>query len=114
MRWLADEHFAGGGRLLQTRRDIDSVAGHEGLPGRAGNDTAGVHADPCRERDAIFALQFFVEELEGRAHVGGRAHRSKRVVFVHEGIPNTAITASPMNFSTVPPWRSIEALISSK
>ena len=30
------------------------------------------------------------------------------------GIPNTAITASPMNFSTVPPWRSIIARISSK
>ena len=30
------------------------------------------------------------------------------------GIPNTAITASPMNFSTVPPWRSSTARISSK
>ena len=30
------------------------------------------------------------------------------------GIPNTAITASPMNFSTVPPCRSITADISSK
>ncbi len=29
-------------------------------------------------------------------------------------MPNTAITASPMNFSTVPPWRSITAAISSK
>ena len=30
------------------------------------------------------------------------------------GIPNTATTASPMNFSTVPPWRSIAVRISSK
>ncbi len=30
------------------------------------------------------------------------------------GIPNTAMTASPMNFSTVPPWRSIAARIVSK
>jgi len=30
------------------------------------------------------------------------------------GTPNTAITASPMNFSTVPPWRSITARISVK
>ncbi len=30
------------------------------------------------------------------------------------GTPNTAITASPMNFSTVPPWRSSTARISSK
>jgi hypothetical protein len=30
------------------------------------------------------------------------------------GIPKTAITASPMNFSTVPPWRSTVAFIRSK
>ena len=30
------------------------------------------------------------------------------------GIPNTAMTASPMNFSTVPPWSSISARIASK
>ena len=30
------------------------------------------------------------------------------------GTPNTAITASPMNFSTVPPWRSSAARISAK
>ncbi len=30
------------------------------------------------------------------------------------GTPNTAMTASPMNFSTVPPWRSIGARIASK
>ena len=30
------------------------------------------------------------------------------------GIPNTAITALPMNFSTVPPWRSSALFISSK
>src|SRR5213593_792147 len=29
-------------------------------------------------------------------------------------MPNTAITASPMNFSTVPPWRSTTAFIASK
>src|SRR3954469_23700471 len=30
------------------------------------------------------------------------------------GIPNTAITASPMNFSTVPPWRSMTPRIASQ
>ena len=30
------------------------------------------------------------------------------------GTPNTAITASPMNFSTVPPWPSAIAFIRSK
>ena len=30
------------------------------------------------------------------------------------GMPNTAITASPMNFSTEPPWRSSAVRIASK
>ena len=30
------------------------------------------------------------------------------------GMPNTAITASPMNFSTVPPWRSSAPRICAK
>ncbi len=30
------------------------------------------------------------------------------------GTPNTAMTASPMNFSTVPPWRSTAVRIASK
>ena len=30
------------------------------------------------------------------------------------GTPNTAITASPMNFSTTPPWRCTAACIASK
>ena len=29
-------------------------------------------------------------------------------------MPKTAITASPMNFSTVPPWRSIASVIAAK
>ena len=106
MRRLADEHFAGGGRLLQARRDIDGVAGHEGLLGRAGDDLAGVHADPCRERDAVLALELLVEELERHAHVGGGAHRSERVVLVHERDPehchhrvaDELLDGSPMAF----------------
>ena len=30
------------------------------------------------------------------------------------GVPQTAITASPMNFSTVPPWRSMASRAVSK
>ena len=30
------------------------------------------------------------------------------------GVPKTAMTASPMNFSMAPPWRVRAALISSK
>ena len=39
-----------------------------------------------------------------------RSASSSRTV----GMPNTAITASPMNFSTVPPWRTSASLIAWK
>ena len=87
VRRLADEHFARGCCLLQARRDIDRVAGHEGLLGRAGNDLAGVHADPCRERDAVLAFELLIEEFERHPHIGGGAHSSERVVLVHEWDP---------------------------
>jgi hypothetical protein len=35
-----------------------------------------------------------------------RPNRTLGIVLVVEGAPKRAITASPMNFSTVPPWRS--------
>jgi hypothetical protein len=37
------------------------------------------------------------------------SHRSLRVVLVRRGGPNTALTALPTNFSTVPPYRSISS-----
>ena len=39
-----------------------------------------------------------------------RSASSSRTV----GMPNTAITASPMYFSTVPPWRTRASLIAPK
>ena len=47
-------------------------------------------------------------------HLHRRPHRAQRVVLVRTGTPNTAITASPMNFSTLPPCRSTIAFIRSK
>ena len=102
-RRAADEHLARRRRLLEPGRDVDRVAGDEPLAG-AGDDLAGVHADPPS-----------IAELGQRvAHLDRRAHRAQRVVLVHCGTPKTAITASPMNFSTVPPWRSTIPLVRSK
>jgi hypothetical protein len=44
-----------------------------------------------------------------RASIIPRAARTARSASSSctTGTPNTAIAASPMNFSTVPPWRSI-------
>ena len=38
-----------------------------------------------------------------------RPHGTLGVVLVGRGTPNTPSTASPMNFSTTPPWASIAA-----
>ena len=62
----------------------------------------------------MVALQLLVEDLEGLSHLGRSANGSEGIVLVDRWNPNTAITASPMNFSTVPPWRSSAALISAK
>jgi hypothetical protein len=35
-----------------------------------------------------------------------RSHRALGIILVRDGAPKTDITASPMNFSTVPPYRS--------
>ncbi len=43
-----------------------------------------------------------------------RADRPLGVVLRVTGVPHTAMTASPMNFSTIPPWRSITVRAVSK
>ncbi len=42
---VADQHVTGSGVLLQPRRDVDGVAGHEQVAG-VGQDLACVHTDP--------------------------------------------------------------------
>ena len=75
---------------------------------------AGVHTDPAGEGDAVVALQLLIEDLEGISHLRRGANRRRASSSWIAGTPNTAITASPMNFSTVPPWRSSAARISAK
>ena len=102
-RRLPDQHLARLRRLLESRRDVDSIAGRQPLLG-PGHHLAGHDADPSLE-----------SELGQRVpHLDGRTHRPQRVVLVQHRMPNTAITASPMNFSTLPPCRSTIAFIRSK
>ena len=89
----ADQDLAGLRRLLEPRGDVDGVAGREPL-GRAGDHLAGVDADPRLRRRAPAAR---------RASRAPRAPRAARRPRAATGTPKTAITASPMNFSTVPP-----------
>ena len=79
------------------------LASDEHLPGR--------DADAAHEFDGR-ALR---ERRETVAHLARRADRAQGIVLVRScGIPNTATTASPMNFSTRPPCRSTAVRIASK
>ena len=72
-------------------RDVHGVTGREPLL-RARDDLAGGHADPPLD-----------PELGNRLASRPRPACAQCVVLMHAGTPNTAITASPMNFSTEPP-----------
>jgi hypothetical protein len=71
----------------------------------AGDHLAGVDADAELGRP--------VERLEQALHREGGVQRPLRVVFVRLGNAETAMTASPANFSTVPPARPISSAIAS-
>jgi hypothetical protein len=84
VRRLADEGLHLAGRLLETRRDVDRIAGDEALSGArvVGDDLAGVHADPIGERRAPARHELFVQALERTLHVPRGAARPQRVVLV--------------------------------
>ena len=91
--------------LLEPRGDVDRVAGDERLALSADDDLAGVDADPCLE-----------PVLRDRARASPTRARTARSASssCETGMPKTAMTASPTNFSTVPPWRSRMTRRSSK
>ncbi len=68
----ADQDLAGARRLLETRGDVDRVAGDERLALAADDDLARVDADPRLE--AVLG--------DRRAHLRRRANRAQRVVLV--------------------------------
>jgi hypothetical protein len=71
----ADEHVAGGRRLLQASRDVDGVASDERLAGAPDDDLAGV--------DSETRLQPVL--CDRGSHLPGRAHRPQCIVFVGDG-----------------------------
>ncbi len=101
----ADEHLAGCRGLLEARGDVDGVAGDERLALAADDDFAGVDADP--------RLEPVLRRSPPASPQAARTARSASSS-CETGIPKTAITASPTNFSTLPPCRSRIARRSSK
>ena len=102
-RRLADQHSPGAAACSKRAATLTAspVASRSAVP-----VTTSPVLTPIRPRDA---------ELGQRvAHLHGRPAGPQRVVLVRSGTPNTAITASPMNFSTVPPCDSTIPFIRSK
>ena len=94
---LADQHGARRCDRLEPGRGVDEIAGDHALVRRADRDRrlAGQHPGPRLDRGAERAHR--VDQIEGGAHA------ALGVVLARGRAPQTAITASPMNFSTVPP-----------
>ena len=107
---LGDDRLAGLGELLEPGGGVDGGAGDDRLAGRrverrdgfAGVDPgADLHGDPV-----VCSRLAFRSTSRARIASAARSARagSSSCAF---GTPNTAITASPMYFSTVPPCASI-------
>ena len=110
VRELADGDAAGRRRGLQPRRRVDGVAGEEALAGagrhvEAHECLAGVDADAHLQGRAVRAASCRSSGLDAAAD--RRAPRARRRPRGPAGTPKTPTTASPMNFSTTPPWASI-------
>ena len=99
---LADQHRARLGHRLDPRRGVDEVAGHHPLAARADGDggLAGEHPDARPQLAAPTSCP-----SAATAAASSSAARTARSASSScaTGAPHTAITASPMNFSTVPP-----------
>ena len=97
LRRLADEHGARLRGRLDPRRRVHQVAGDHPLAHRTDRHRrlAGQYPRPGRERRVS----------SGTAATRSSAARTARSASSSfaTGVPHTAITASPMNFSTVPP-----------
>ena len=98
MRRRADENAVDRRGRLQARRGVDDVARDERLAlgrVRVERDQRLTGVDGDADLEAVLDQRV--------AHRERRTHGALGVVLVRVGAPKTAITASPMNFSTVPP-----------
>ena len=105
---LAHQHLTGRRSLLEPRADVDSIP-------RSQTTAPSVDGRrpprPYRHRSA--ASRPPNTSREPALHRQRRVKRPLGVILVRRGAPKAAITASPTNFSTVPPARSISAAIAS-
>ena len=94
----AEENPVARRSLLQTFRSPDGVP-RDRQVGSGCEDLPRVHTDPGREARPSWASRLTTASRSSTAARTPRSASSSRTV----GMPKTAQTASPMNFSTVPP-----------
>ena len=94
-------------RRLDPRRRVHDVAGT--IPSPAPSARPATRHLARIDPDPHLQAQVGAASFNSQSHPGceTRPDRPLRIILVSTGAPNTAITASPMNFSTVPPNRSI-------
>ena len=108
LRHRADQDLARLRGLLQPLGDVDRVARHERPAGRRPRRP---RPRRCSSRSAIERARPTTRSSPSfiapspPASPSPRAPRAARRPRAADRTPKTAITASPMNFSTVPPWR---------
>ena len=95
---LADEHGPGRGDRLEPAGRVDEVAGDHALVRRADGDGGLAGQDAGAGLDGSGPGVRTASTSSSAARTARSASSSCAV-----GAPQTAITASPMNFSTVPP-----------
>ena len=108
MRSLADQDLARLSGLLEASRDVDGVAGDEGLTARriAGHHLTGVDPRAGEDAEAAVALEVLVQSVQSLAHLEGGPHGPERVVLVqdgdaehrHDGVADELLHGPPVRF----------------
>ena len=99
---LADEHRAGLRNRLYPRGGVDDVACDHALP-LGGERDGGLARQNCGTQLQLRRTDLGPERRDGGDEVEGGANGALGVVLLRDRGPQTAMTASPMNFSIVPP-----------
>ena len=103
LRGVADEDAARLGDRLDAARRVDHVAGDHALAVGAEVTVASPVSTPARAIRSAAPISSPERRRRPRRARAPRGRRARRRPRGRSGAPQTAMTASPMNFSTVPP-----------